>query len=110
MIQSVLRILLGFDPRRYGFLLAVGACVILLGLSYLKGWVDRGEEEAQRIAVIEAARRVDAARIAGQAEELQRLQDERDQLAKELEDAARADPHADTPALGLDSVQRLNLR
>lgn len=110
MIQAAISLVLSLDPRRYSFLLAAGACLSLLGLAYLKGWVDRGTEEAHRIAVITAERRMDAARIMGQAEALQRLQEERDRLEKELENEARADPAANTPSLGADSVRRLNLR
>lgn len=58
--------------------------------------------KAQQVAYENAERlsRKEAERLA--------LEVERDALALELEDAARADPDASRPALGADSVRRLN--
>lgn len=86
-----------------------------LALSALTGWqgyrwgVDRTEarhaaaQEAMRdrlMRLAEDTSRIEAERLA--------LEVERDALARDLEDAARADPDADRPALGPDSVRRLN--
>jgi len=58
--------------------------------------------QAQMIRSAEIASRREAARLVAVAKA--------DQLAKELEDAARTDPNAGRIALGADSVRRLNRR
>ncbi len=62
------------------------------------------QAEAERAAwrAAEAASRKEAARLAVEAE--------RDALARELEDAANADPVAAPACLGPERVRRLNLR
>jgi len=85
-------------------------CVALFGSGYIVGGThakNRYEARAiaaQRVAYANAERlsRIEAERLA--------LQAERDALSLELEDAARADPDADRPALSADSVRRLNSR
>lgn len=77
---------------------------------FWQGWRQRGAVEAARAAQIMAERRVQAARIMGLAEALAAEQAARAALAAEMEEAARADPDADRPALGLGSVQRLSRR
>lgn len=64
----------------------------------------------QRQAALVAERRVQGALIIGAVEENARLRAERAALATELEEAAHADDNADRPALGPDSVRRLNRR
>jgi anti-sigma factor RsiW len=91
-----------------------GLAVAVLALSHTavfwQGWRQRGAVEAARVAEIIAERRVQAARIAGLAEALATEQAARVALAVQMEEAARADPDADRPALGPDSVRRLSRR
>jgi hypothetical protein len=58
--------------------------------------------QARAFAAAEVASRKEAERLA--------LEMERDALARDLEAAAYADPDRDRPALGADSVRRLNAR
>ena len=70
---------------------------------------ERGIWQARQAELV-AERRVQGALIIGAVEENARLRAERAALATELEDAAHADDDADRPALGPDSVRRLNRR
>jgi hypothetical protein len=79
-------------------------------VAFWQGWRQRGAVEGARVAEITAERRVQAARIAGLAEALAAEHAARVALAAEMEEAARADPDADRPALGPDSVRRLSRR
>mgnify|MGYP001160573883 CR=1 FL=1 len=76
--------------------------------SYNTGYA---KSEAEHAAALEKAR-AEQARAAEAAsrkeEERLALEREIDVLQRELEDAARSDPGADRPALGADSVSRLN--
>lgn len=95
-------------PWRILGTLAIGAALFAAGdhLGYGRAEDDQALRvaEAQRRAIEKSneVNRLEAARLA--------LQRERDQLALDLEDAARADPDASRPALGADSVRRLNQR
>jgi hypothetical protein len=93
-------------------LAAIGLALLAASHSaaFWQGWRQRGAVEAARVAQITAERRVQAARIAGLAEALAAEQAARAALAAEMEEAARADPDADRPALGPDSVRRLSRR
>jgi hypothetical protein len=90
--------------------LAVGFLAASHTAVFWQGWRQRGAVEAARVAEITAERRVQAARIAGLAEALAAEQAARAALAAQMEEAARADPDADRPALGPDSVRRLSRR
>lgn len=87
------------------------------GLALLVGWgiwqhgrfTERGEW-LERVAMLQAERRTQAARIIGQAEQIARLQAERDEIARGLEHEAREDPGADRVAVPVDSVRRINSR
>jgi type II secretory pathway pseudopilin PulG len=78
--------------------------------AYWQGWSDRGTKEQARVEALIAERRVQAAYIAAQAETLEAVQQERNRLAEELENAAREDNNATRPAFGSDSMRRLNER
>lgn len=64
----------------------------------------------ESVAILEAERRTQAARIIGQAQQIARLQAERDEIARGLEHEAREDPDADRVAIPADSVRRINSR
>jgi cytochrome oxidase assembly protein ShyY1 len=63
-----------------------------------------------RVAALTAERNIQAARIIGQAEQIARLQAERDEIARGLENEARQDPDAGRVAIPADSVRRINRR
>jgi len=90
--------------------LAAAAGALALGGVYGKGWSDRGAHETARQAAILAERRIDAARIIGLTEALARRTAERDNLAKELENAALVDDDAGRVALPARSLQRIDRR
>lgn len=88
-----------------------------LALSALTGWQGyrmgvSAEETRQALLLTDAQRRaIERTNDANRAEaERLALQAERDALALELEDLARADPDASRPALSAGSVRRLNSR
>ena len=97
---------------RLGFALAIAAS--LTGVVYVFGYrTGRNQTQGQyerRIAsererlarTAEIASRTVAARLV--------LEADRNRLAMKLEDAARTDPDAGRPALGVDSVHRLARR
>ena len=74
---------------------------------YWYGWHARGQREADRVAIAQAAQRQAQARLLGLAEAQAAAEMERDRLRQELDDAARNDPDADRICLGADSVRRL---
>lgn len=87
---------------RYALFLAL--CVALAGSIYAKGRVDgkaalQARYEAAQEAAREATAKLEAARLIAQAE--------RDRLARELEDAANADPVLVPQCLSPDRVRRL---
>jgi hypothetical protein len=94
----------------HGTVAGASAALVLLGGAYWQGWSDRGTREAARQTALLAERRADAARIMGLTEALERARSERDQLARELEDAALADDSAGRLALPADSVRRIDRR
>jgi hypothetical protein len=94
------------------YLYAIGAVIALLvvGQAYRMGYSAAMGEVAQKalkaqkaaFAAAEIASRKEAQRLA--------LEAQRDDLARQLEDAANADADADRVCLGADSVQRLRAR
>jgi len=90
------------------------AVLAVLAVVFGAGWhYGAASEEAQQAAerarierrlatVADDASEAEAARLAAERD--------RDILAEELENAARADPDANRPALGIDSVRRLDRR
>lgn len=101
-------------PRPYLILGVAALYLATAGVSFYRGYhtgatlaearhtaeVLAAQEATMKAA--EAASRAEAERLAAQAEA--------DKLAQELEDAARQDPMASRPALGVDSVRRLSKR
>ena len=91
-----------------------GAVLALVALAGVQGYrIGHAASEARHEAALSAARAAafaaaerlslaEAARLAAVARA--------DALSREMEDAAHADPDADRPALGLDSVRRLARR
>jgi type IV secretory pathway protease TraF len=105
-----------FALLRSPLLLGGVALVAVLGF-----WRATSHAWSRGYAAAEAAQAAEVARLKGRvmamAETASRaegerlaLEAERDALARELEELADADPAADRPALGLDSVRRLKLR
>lgn len=95
-------------------LAAAIAAPLILGGTWLHGHHtgktgERAAHEARTAALIEA-RQADGRRIAALADQLAEAQAERDEAAKELEDAARADAGADNVVLPAGSVLRIDSR
>jgi hypothetical protein len=92
-------------------LLALGvALVAAFGLGWRRGaQITQGRWEAALVAAHRKAFE-NAERLSRAEAERLALQAERDTLARTLEEAAYADPDADRPALGADSVRRINRR
>lgn len=95
-------------------LLAAIAAPLILGGVWLHGdsngaGRERAAHEARTAALV-AARAADARRVMVLAEKLAEVQAERDEAAKELENAARADPDAGRIALPAGSVRRIDSR
>jgi hypothetical protein len=97
-----------------GSLATALALVSVLGGIWGHGWnLGRTGANARweaRATALRQERALLAARIEGQAASLDRLARERDALAQQLEDAARADSDASRPAFGPASMSRLNRR
>lgn len=110
MIPALITRLAGAKVGGYATIVAMTFVASVIAGAYWKGWSDRGVREALRIERINAARMEDAARIAAQAAELERVIAERNLLAEELENAALADMDAGRPGIGVDGVRRLNQR
>jgi signal transduction histidine kinase len=110
MIREVLTRLMGGRIGGYVTIAAMTFVAAVITGAYTKGWVDRGTREELRVLELQQERRAQAVRIAVQAELLADTIAERNRLAEELENAAREDVDADQPALGADSVRRLQLR
>jgi hypothetical protein len=98
--------------------LLLGGAAILAALGF---WRATSQAWSRGYAAAEAAQVAEAERLQGRIRALAgaaaraegarlALEAERDALARELEELADADPDADRPALGLDSVRRLELR
>ncbi|WP_128254447.1 hypothetical protein [Falsirhodobacter deserti] len=90
------------------------AVLLLCAASGAQGWrMGHGAAETEAALALSAARAeaFRAAQLAGRAE-IARLvaAAERDQLAQALEDAAHADPDADSVVLRADSVRRIARR
>lgn len=87
---------------------------VVFVLIFLGGFLTGRDYEAnqQALRVAEAQRRaIEKTNEANRTEaERLALEQERDRLAEELEDAARQDPDANRPALGIGSVRRLQQR
>ena len=90
-----------------------GALLVLasLGGLWAHGWhTGRQGERATweaRTTALRVARTISASAIAGQAQMLAQVAQERDALAEELEREAHEDDTADLPALGPERVLRL---
>jgi NAD(P)H-hydrate repair Nnr-like enzyme with NAD(P)H-hydrate dehydratase domain len=99
-----------------GWAIKVGAAVVAGALIWshaaaYRAGADRVEARYEREAAELRAERDKALRVASQREAARLAAEEAaTRLAQELEDAARADPGADAPALGADSVRRLQAR
>lgn len=98
------------------YLLAVLFVVVVGWLIYYKGY-DRGvevtEQKYQTAIAKERHRQIEANDMALQEAlkrqaELEQLLEERDAAITDLLDEATQDPGADRPAIGADSVRRLN--
>ena len=91
-------------------LILVAAYAVVDTRAYHRGQADCEGRHAAALARAQA----DAIRAADMAsrKEADRLaaEDEALRLARELEDAAHADPDADRPCLSADSVRRIDLR
>lgn len=92
----------------YGF----GLLAMLLAFAWVYSLGREHEAGAHAREALELRDMLDDARRDADRRELARLaaEAERDALAKELEDAALADPGADGVALGVDSVRRIDRR
>ena len=83
----------------------LAGAVVLAGLAGWQGYrmghaACEGHHRAEMLAQIEAGQKLDAAR--------RKVAQERDRLARELEEAAYADPVLVERCLGPDRVRRLN--
>ena len=106
--------MLSLIPRPYLILAAAALWLATAGVSFYRGYhtgatlaearhaAEVAKAQAATMKAAEAASRAESERLAAQAEA--------DKLAQELEDAARTDPMAGRPALGVDSVRRLSKR
>lgn len=92
------------------FGLAVAGLLRLAGWSHARGVAEA--EHRQAVAATETQKRL--LRLADDLARAERLrleaEAERDELARSLEDEARADRRARSLSLGLDGVRRLNRR
>lgn len=96
----------------YLFLAALAIIGTLLGGAYLKGRADgRAVEKAIQIEEIEklndALDKKQAELAALEAARLEQMRELEDRV-EELRSQANEDPDADRPAIGVDSVRRLN--
>lgn len=101
-------------PRPYAILAIAALFAVSNGVSLYRGYhtgvtltearhaAEMQAAQSAAMKAAEAASRAEGERLAAQAEA--------DRLAQELEDAARHDPDAGRPALGVDSVRRLARR
>jgi len=96
--------------RLQNYALAVAAVALIGWGIWQHGKATERAVWRERVAQVQAERNAQAARIIGQAEQIARLQAERDEITRGLEDEARADPDADRVAIPVDSVRRINGR
>ena len=78
---------------------AVAALIASHGWAYWSGWSGAHDRWQARVDALTAARQMDAARIDGLSEALERAQAERDRRAVEAETEAEADDDAGRVAL-----------
>jgi len=106
--------MLSLIPRPYLILAVAALWLATAGVSFYQGYHTGATlTEARHAAEVQAAQEatMKAAEAASRAEsERLAAQAEADKLAQELEDAARTDPMAGRPALGVDSGRRLSKR
>lgn len=105
---------MGLIPRPWAILFTAALFLVSNAVSAYRGYhtgvmltkarhtAELAKAQAEAMKAAEAASRAETERLAAQAEA--------DRLAQELEDAARHDPDAARPALGVDSVRRLARR
>ena len=78
---------------------AVAALIASHGWAYWSGWSGANDRWQARVDALTAARQMDAARIDGLAEALERSRAAREAGASEMEARVRADPTADDVCL-----------
>jgi hypothetical protein len=99
-----------FAVRLQNYALGVALIALIGWGTWQHGRATERAAWQQRVAVLTAERNAHAARIIGQAEQIARLQAEREEIARGLEDEARQDPGAGRVAIPVDSVRRINRR
>lgn len=93
-----------------GALLVLALVAGIWGHGWNTGRTGTNASWEARVTALRVERTIRAAQIAGQAQVLLQIAEERNALAEQLEREAHEDSDADRPAFGRDAIMRLNRR